>query len=334
MLNTAYNISPLLLRYLSKIEQIRQRIILHPLSPKRELSLQFQATISRMVYRFGNMDKEIVYEEVKKTFSTTTEILTEKTGGPKKATDLQQQIWQYKQALDYLKTDWLVSERPIDAEALVKLHSLISKGKLRINKNQLQEVLDYLQFVGGAKIPLSGVTTASSPFIQAAIANLEFNALRPFTEGNKLFSMLSSYLFLYRAGLDCRGFLILEQAVGQNTQAYLEEYASGKGKANITGWLEYFVKAIGLQLEHAYTEATKSSQQIQPSLYDKITELNERQKEILNILDNPKSIITNRTVQKVFRISQITASRDLVHLAKLGLLFTHGKGRSVSYTRI
>ena len=49
-------------------------------------------------------------------------------------------------------------------------------------------------------------------------------------------------------------------------------------------------------------------------------DLNERQKVILGILDQPGVSITNKTVQKRFKISQITASRDLSKLAILGLL--------------
>ncbi len=44
--------------------------------------------------------------------------------------------------------------------------------------------------------------------------------------------------------------------------------------------------------------------------------------------------ITNKKVQKLFKVSQITASRDLAKLASVGLLFTHGKGRSVYYTKV
>jgi len=36
----------------------------------------------------------------------------------------------------------------------------------------------------------------------------------------------------------------------------------------------------------------------------------------------------------MFKVSQITASRDLSKLGALGLLFIHGKGRSVYYTKI
>ena len=67
---------------------------------------------------------------------------------------------------------------------------------------------------------------------------------------------------------------------------------------------------------------------------EKIGELNERQKVIMTLLDDPQAIITNRTIQKIFHVSAITSSRDLAKLTMLGLLIQQGKGRSVRYTRI
>ena len=63
-------------------------------------------------------------------------------------------------------------------------------------------------------------------------------------------------------------------------------------------------------------------------------EITTRQKEIMMYLENPTASVTNKTVQKLFNISQITASRDLARLANLGLLLAHGKGRSVYYTKV
>ena len=63
-------------------------------------------------------------------------------------------------------------------------------------------------------------------------------------------------------------------------------------------------------------------------------QLNDRQKSILGFLENPDATITNKRVRSLFKISQITASRDLTKLANLGLLFAHGKGRSVFYTKV
>lgn len=101
---------------------------------------------------------------------------------------------------------------------------------------------------------------------------------------------------------------------------------------NITPWLEYFAFGIAKQLEKALGEITSdTSPTTMPASF---WELNDRQKEVLKIMEQPDISITNKVVQKHFKVSQITASRDLTKLASLGLIFARGKGRSVYYTRV
>jgi predicted HTH transcriptional regulator len=62
-------------------------------------------------------------------------------------------------------------------------------------------------------------------------------------------------------------------------------------------------------------------------------QLSLRQKQILSLAEPPNTLVSNKLVQDTFRISQITASRDLAKLASLGLLIPHGHGRSTSYSK-
>jgi hypothetical protein len=329
MLNLAYTISPFLIRYRDKLEVARRNILLYPLSPKRELSLQHNATIARLQFAFLLEEESVSKDEIKKvlgnqiSFVTQTRLQASRVGD-RHQKSLDMRLFRYKQAHDYLRQEWLVSEETVTVDTLIKLHDLVSPGRLQVHEKQLQEVLDYLQ------------TATDNPFIQAAIAKLVFNALQAFTEGNERFSTLCSYLFLYKAGLDYRGLLILEEPWAKNISSYRGQYRTALKKTNITGWLEYFIKYAYTQVEQVYQEGIKEMGASRPSEHnkDKAGDLSERQKAILALLDDPNAVITNRTVQSIFKISQITASRDLAKLAKFGLLFVHGKGRSVRYTRV
>ncbi|OGK57462.1 hypothetical protein A3H83_03340 [Candidatus Roizmanbacteria bacterium RIFCSPLOWO2_02_FULL_39_8] len=70
-----------------------------------------------------------------------------------------------------------------------------------------------------------------------------------------------------------------------------------------------------------------------PIFSTRLLSLNSRQREIIQMLEDPKSRITNKQVQKKFSVSQITASRDLAKLTIVGVLFSHGKGRSTWYSK-
>lgn len=324
MINISYTISPFLSRYGEKLEQLRQGILITTLSPKIELSLQFEATIARINAAFLLLDQSIDKNDIKTILARAhfDQISQTKHNLPKKQNPVHSQIIRYKKALDYINQSWLVSNEKVTVSELIKLHDIASPGKLRVSKEQMQEVLDYLE------------STNDNPIIQAAIAKLVLHALEPFTEGNEAFSTLCAYLFLYRAGLDYRKLIVLESGWAKNMLVYKGQYKTALQKTNITSWIEYFVRSASQQLEEVYQNTT-NAQKAHPKLSaNSGWELNERQKTILHLFDDPTASITNRTIQKMFKISQITASRDLAKLTALGKLFSHGKGRSVRYTKV
>lgn len=196
---------------------------------------------------------------------------------------------------------------------------LLGNDKFSVTEKQLQDILTYIQ------------ASSDNAYARAAIAKLLLRNVLPPGIPADIFSTLCSYLFLYKGGLDCRGLLVLEKPWSEDNKLFLGHYQTAIGKQNITDWIEFYVKAIALHLETTYTQL---SQTTKLPVQEETGKLNERQKTIMTLLDDPKAIITNRTVQKIFHVSQITASRDLAKLTSLGLLFAHGKGRSVRYTRI
>jgi hypothetical protein len=207
----------------------------------------------------------------------------------------------------------------VTAKDILKLYGFLGNDRFPITEKQTEEILTYLQ------------ASSSNAYVQAAIAKLLFRNYVPQNIQGEIFSTLCSYLFLYKAGLDCRGLLVLEKPWFENNKLFLGHYQTALQAPNITSWIEFYVKEISLHFEATYTQL---SQTTKLPVQDEIGKLNERQKTIMTLLEDPKAIITNRTVQKIFHISQITASRDLAKLTSLGLLFAHGKGRSVRYTRI
>ncbi|MEK7517565.1 MAG: hypothetical protein AAB583_03365, partial [Patescibacteria group bacterium] len=160
-----------------------------------------------------------------------------------------------------------------------------------------------------------------NPIIQSAIVYTELIKMQAFTKKNEVIPLLISILFLYKYGYDFKGFLAYE-----NT--WLE-----KNSLSLTLWLEEFSENVLKQIELIDQSVSKPNIILQ-DLSNSFWELNERQKSVLAFLDNPNVVITNRNIQKWHKVSQITSSRDLAKLTNLGFLFSHGKGRSVYYTKI
>jgi Fic family protein len=239
----------------------------------------------------------------------------------RKTSDEQKEVLRYKEAVDYIALNWQGSQNAVDAKAIIDLQKIIGSGRLRVPQAGLQYLLDYLQ----ARI--------ENPIIQAAIINIEMEKMQLFTEHNILIAHLATDLFLYKYGYDFKGFLAYEAAWMDQEDAFKENHKRALEAVSLTLWLEYFAQNILKQLE-AIIQVIKKPKSATTEMRESFWRLNERQKSILSFLDQPQETITNRQVQKRCKISQITASRDLAKLVNLGCLFSHGKGRSVYYTKI
>lgn len=132
---------------------------------------------------------------------------------------------------------------------------------------------------------------------------------------------LIAQLLFIKHGYDCRGMLVYEP----RWEAEFERYTQ------LTLWLEHLTQDVHRSLKALFR--TVSEAHTRPNL-QKPWILTSRHKRILDALDHPAGTLTNRELARRFRVSQVTASRDLAHLTTLGLLYAHGKGRSVYYTRI
>lgn len=312
MLNISYNISPKLKEYLFEIETLRRYILLSPVSSKIKLKLRWEATCNKTFAALSLTGVTLKKEEVIKILSQVAS---------KKKSRIEEEVLRYKSALDYILQNWLGSSNPISSQTILDLYKIIGNGRLSAPKEELEYLFDYLQ------------AKEESPIITAAIVNIEIAKMKPFTANNFPLSLLSSMLFLYKYGYDFRGFISYETQWREDYSYFKQNYDLAMKAPTLTLWLEFFANCILRQLEKISQKISKPYQILQ-DLPESFWELNERQKFILSILDKPDVTVTNRNIQKRYNVSQITASRDLAKLTNLGFLFSHGKGRSVYYTKI
>ena len=312
MLELSYNLSIYLQSTINKIHNKRTEILLFPLPVKTELKIQFDATLTRIEKGLSLDGVEVRRSEIIHTLSRQKDTFTK----------VQQRILGYKQAMDYIHQHWLASGEIFDILMFDRLSHIASREKLKISEAETNRILNYLQ------------AASDSPIVQAAIAKLVLMNLLETRSNRETISTLCSYLYLYKAGLNMRGLLMLEKIWSDQKENYLFKYNEALKNNNLTSWLEYFAGALEEQLAEIHDELKKSSKLlIVKDQSPSFSELNDRQIAILRMLDNPQAILTNKIVQRAFRVSQITSSRDLSKLATLGLLFVHGKGRSVRYTK-
>lgn len=325
MLNISYNISPRLKEHLTKIENLRKQILLAPISPGIELKLRWEATFNRIYSTLKLSENSLKKQDMLKLLSEITH---------KKVSDEEKEVLGYKKALDQISQNWPGSNSHVQAKDLVELHKLIGTGRLRVPLAGLQHLLDYLQArpTSPSSELAGGRARSESPIILAGIISIEMGKMQLFEESNKLIANLASLIFLCKYGYDFRGFLAYEKEWIEGT-GFRENHERALSAVSLTLWLEYFAQSILNQAEQLAQSIAKPKAQTL-ELRESFWKLNERQKSILSFLDSPQATMTNRQIQKRFKTSQITASRDLAKLTNLGFLFSHGKGRSVYYTKI
>ena len=315
----SYTISSNLRKTLSVIEPIRRSIILTPLSPQAELKLHWEATVER-TYATARLT------EIPMQKTELTSILQKTETKTKQA--WAQEVVDIKRVMDTLRWEWTANETPLTVNTLINLwlqlydHRLSKPTSQTIEsmKPGIKHVLDYIQAKQGETI------------VDAAIAHIELLSFSKLPNDYGRLARVASYLFLYKNGYDFRKLLVLETWLLEDKKTYESIAQESLKLGNVTTWLEYFAQLILKAAESIQYRITTTK--IQSKTGAHIWELTDRQREILTILEAPDNTQTNKKVQKRFAVSQITASRDLAKLATLGLIYPHGKGRSIYYTKI
>lgn len=311
MVEFSYNFSPTLKKSIETVEALHHDILLTPLSPQNELRHRWEAMINRVYWSLNLSENNLGRKDMIKIITTPK----------KKLSPEEEDVLNYRNALRYIRENWLVTPRVVTVKTMQTLHNLAcSSGDLQIPEATIKQMLDYLQ------------AAPEHPVVQASIAQIQCLRISPFTDGNGRTSRLLALLFLCKQGYDIRGLLVMEEYWRHNLATFRAYTQDASKSGSLTLWIEYFVQACIYQLTKIKQDL--ASQRFSFELSPSFWHLNDRQKEILGLLEQPEASITNKKVQGLFKVSQITASRDLAKLVSLELLFLHGKGRSVYYIRV
>ncbi len=315
MYSITYTLSATIKTTIQELEDARQKILLAPLMPKTELQLRWSAKLNRIYWALLPAGNKLSKKEVA--------ILLGYPEKRKLSAD-EQMVIGYASALTYISQQWTASKRIITPSTVLTLYHIVTQDKrYRLSsktEQALSKMLEYLQM---------GV---EHPILVAGIAQMQLIILHPFPDANGRVAKLLCLLFLYKHGYDVRGLWTLSQTWGRDKVSIARATETAIKTGNVTQWLEYFIDCARAYLEKIHELLELPT--IQTPLPESFWELNERQKKILMILENPSLTITNRRVQQLFHVSQITASRDLAKLTTLQLIFSRGKGRSVAYMRV
>jgi hypothetical protein len=318
MKNFSFSLTPNIQTNLQTIELLRRDILSTTLSPKTEIRLRFETLVSRIDGIMTICGSE----------RTKKDIVTQLTISPSRQPE-SSPVLALKKTLSFVAFEWTMNPRSVSFSTLESLTQHLGETKrigtilvteLTHHKESLNQLLKFLDM------------SKDHPFVTACIAFLEVIALLPLGTKTTELALLLLFLYLAKYGYDLRGFVSVIPGWTDDMATFNETVAEAKSSGNFSSFIDFAVQKFVGELEELKKDLT--SDQIRFAVPASLVTLTERQKDILSLLDDPAASITNRAIQKRFDVSQITASRELSKLASLGLLYPHGKGRSVSYTKV
>jgi DNA-binding transcriptional ArsR family regulator len=310
MLGFSYNVNENLLETLEKIEAVRLELLLIPIPPKAEIRLSWEAKLNKIYWLIFSEDSSVTKNKITGILKSYKKGILSKE---------EKEIVNLKKTIDYTLFQYTGLGKEVTVADVLEIYRMLGgSGRLHVLEDVISQFLKYLH------------VKKEHVILQSGIAQIQLLRIRPFTKNNHIISSLIASLFLYKEGYGFRGLFVPEEQWNDNSAEYKKIFESTK-EGNLTLWLEYFAEGMLSELHKLKKKISTLHFQTEiPAVY---FELTDRQREILSLLDNPDVQLTNRMVQQNFKVSQITASRDLAKLSELNLIYSRGKGRSVYYNR-
>ena len=170
--------------------------------------------------------------------------------------------------------------------------------------------------------------------IKAGLAHLWFVTLHPFDDGNGRIARAVGDLFLARADGSPQRFYSLSAQVQRERKDYYDVLErTQKGTLDVTGWLSWFLGALGRAVASAQT--TLDAVLVKARFWQRWagTPMNARQVKLLNrLLDGLEGKLTSSKWASIGKCSPDTALRDITQLLEQGVLKkSPGGGRSTAY---
>ncbi len=172
------------------------------------------------------------------------------------------------------------------------------------------------------------------PIVVAGIVHAEIAAIHPFADGNGRTARALATLILYVRGYDFRQLFALEDYYNEERPKYYAAIHLGdnyeeRKTADLTRWLEYFVRGFKNEIDDVKTKVIALSKRKIGGIGSQIY-LDKDQSAIFDFLDQ-MGRINVQDVMDILQCPKRTAQLHLQKLKKLKMIMQIGKGPSSAY---
>ncbi len=260
-----FELTPTIVRYLQTIERVRETVRLTVLPSAVAEVLRFQANIRSTHY-------STAIEGNRLTLAETEMVVQQGRQFPGREMDVLE-VERYYHALQQMEK-WVEGGQEITEERIRKLHAILYSGRrakptpYRDGQNVIQESGGQIVYMPpeAADVPglmkelVTWVLKVSNDMpipVVAGVTHYELETIHPFFDGNGRTGRMLTTWVLDKAGYGLGKFYALEEFYAQDLQGYYDaltthphhNYYFSRDEADITSWLEYFLKGMALVFE-------------------------------------------------------------------------------------
>jgi len=174
------------------------------------------------------------------------------------------------------------------------------------------------------------------PVLRAGITHYELSRIHPFVDGNGRVSRAMALLVLFREGYDVKRFFSIEEYFDKNAEEYYTALQSvEKQRGNLTFWLEFFSKALAIELSKIKDRVRSLS--IDFRWRDRLGRqiaLSERQIKLIELLTEKDRLFMRDARELLSKVSDDTVLREIKDLMKKGVLKKRGKTKAAYYVMV
>ncbi|MBW6518165.1 MAG: Fic family protein [ANME-2 cluster archaeon] len=226
--------------------------------------------------------------------------------------------------------EWAAKGVPLTEDLIKRLHALVEKGA-RAGPSPYRDGQNVIRDSASGAIVYMPPEAKDVPVLMAALVNwgntatkdgvpvpliaalvhYQFVTIHPYYDGNGRTARLMATFILHRGGYGLHGFFSLEEHHARDLDAYYQalvvhphhNYYEGRPTADLTSWLEYFVRLLAEVFTAAREEALRSLDEgitIEP---EALRRLDPRARTVLALFTK-KEQITSSEVANTLGLSQ------------------------------
>ena len=306
-----YAISSEMARDLMRIEAARQAVAGLPLNERVLAGLRQTARLVSTHYSTQIEGNRLTQGEVEQVLVRGERI-------PQRQRD-EREVKGYYAALDHAES-YAADHARINEPYIRKLHGLLmGGGRQRCKSTPYRDGQNVIRNAPSSEIVYMPPEAADVPALMkdmvdwinrhaadvpipivAAVGHYQFATIHPYYDGNGRAARLLTNTILHQHGYGLRGIYNLEEYYAQNLRDYYaaldvgdgHNYYTGRAKADISGWVSYFLAGMSASFEAVREKMRDSTHAGDRS--DWIISLDARQRKVLPLFDEWAEITTSQ----------------------------------------